>query len=136
MADEKNPITIDKQEVKTSEESERIRDRRIFTPLTDIYEQDDAVHIIADMPGADEKSIDISLEKNVLTITGMVDPDLPEDYTLIYSEYGIGDYQRKFILSNEIDQDKIKASFKDGVLHLHLLKSKAVKPQKIIVKAE
>ena len=124
-----------KQEIVEQDQSERTRDSRLYVPRVDIYETVDAIHLVADIPGADEYSIDITLEKNVLTIDADVHAEKPEDYSLTYAEYGIGSFRRKFNLSNEIDQEKIVAEVKDGVLKLVLPKSEKV-TQKITVKAE
>ena len=123
-----------KQEV-VEAEAERTRDRKAFVPRTDIYENGDAITIVTDMPGVDENSLDITLEKGVLTINGYVEPELPEGYTLTYAEYEIGDYQRSFKLSNEIDQEGIQATLKDGVLRLVLPKVGPAKARKIEIKA-
>ncbi len=123
-----------KQEIVEQNETERTRDSRLYVPRVDIYESEDAIHLIADIPGADENSIDITLEKNVLTIDAEVHAEKPEDYSLTYAEYGIGSFRRKFNLSNEIDQEKIVAEVKDGVLKLKLPKSEKT-TQKIKVKA-
>ena len=124
MAEEKNIQVQEgqKQEVVESE-AERTRAKPAFIPRVDIYETNDAVALIADMPGVDENSVDITLEKNVLTINGYVEPERLEGYSLAYAEYRVGDYQRSFNLSNEIDQENIEAKMKDGVLHLHLPKA-------------
>lgn len=123
-----------KQEVAEAE-AERTRDRKAFVPRTDIYENGDAITIVTDMPGVDESSLDITLEKGVLTINGYVEPELPEGYTLTYAEYEIGDYQRSFKLSNEIDQEGIQATLKDGVLRLVMPKVGPAKARKIEIKA-
>lgn len=128
-----NPET-QKQEIVEQEQAERTREARMYVPRVDIYESEDAIHILADIPGADENSIDITLEKNILTIDAEVQAEKPQDYSLMYAEYGIGGFRRKFNLSNEIDQDKIVAEVKDGVLKLVLPKSEKV-TQKISVKA-
>jgi HSP20 family molecular chaperone IbpA len=88
------------------------------------------------MPGVDEKSTDITLEKNVLTIYGRVEADVPENHRLCCSEYGVGDYQRVFTLSDEVDGEKIQAVVKNGVLRLVMPKAEAAKTRKIPVKAE
>jgi len=123
-----------KQEVAETE-AERTRDRKAFVPRTDIYEGSDAITIVTDMPGVDESSLDINLEKGVLTISGYIEPELPDGYTLTYAEYEIGDYQRSFKLSNEIDQEGIQATLKDGVLRLVLPKVGPAKARKIEIKA-
>lgn len=111
----------EKQELEQGE-AERTRTGVVFVPRTDIYETEDAVHVVCDMPGVSESHIDIMIEKNVLMINGYVEPEQLEGYTLSYAEYRVGDYQRRFTLSNEIDQDNIEATLKDGVLRLKLPK--------------
>lgn len=88
------------------------------------------------MPGVDEKSVDINLEKNVLSIYGRVDEGPLETYRPALVEYGIGDYERVFTLSDEIDRDRIQATVKNGVLRVVLPKAKAARSRKIAVKAE
>jgi HSP20 family molecular chaperone IbpA len=87
------------------------------------------------MAGVDEKSIDITLEKNILTITGAVEPLSFKDYSMAYAEYDTGDYQRAFTLSSEVDRDKIEARVKNGVLRVILHKAEQVKARKIAIKA-
>jgi HSP20 family molecular chaperone IbpA len=89
----------------------------------DIYETNEGMTVIADMPGINEENIDITLEQNVLTINGYVASQRPEDYSLAYAEYRVGDYQRRFTLSDQIDKEKIEATVKDGVLRLQLPKA-------------
>jgi len=124
-----------KEEVTTPEGTERTRETRCFVPRADIYELDDQIVIAADVPGADEKSIDITLEKNILTINAYVElEDLP-GYSLSYAEYEVGDYQRSFKINDEIDREKIQASIKNGVLRVYLPKATAARARKISVKA-
>ncbi len=127
---------IRKKEAERPEAGERTRECRIYAPQVDIIERKDDIVVIADMPGVDETSVDLTLEKNVLTIYGRVDADLPKDHKISLSEYGIGDYQRVFTLSDEVDKDKIKATVKNGVLWLILPKAEAVKTRKIPIQAE
>lgn len=101
----------------------------------DIYETRDALFLIADMPGVDDKSVDVELEKNILTISGRVENGRVKDYSLVFSEYEVGDYERTFTLSNEIDREKIRATVKQGVLRLELPKAEKVKPKKIAINA-
>jgi HSP20 family protein len=115
--------------------TEKIRNVKTFLPRVDIYETKDALFMIADMPGVDEKTVDVELEKNVLTISGRVEDGKVKDYNLVFSEYEVGDYERTFTLSDEIDRDKIKAMVKQGVLRLELPKAEKVKPKKIMIKA-
>jgi HSP20 family protein len=122
----------EKQELEERDGAERTRTSRLYMPRVDIYEQDDETVLVADMPGVDEKSVDITLEKNVLTIKGLR-RDM-EGYGLAYSEYGVGDYERTFALSDEVDRNKIQASMKDGVLRLVLPKAEEARTRKIAVK--
>lgn len=120
MSEEKNLQVQEKEEVQS--ETERTRDMPAFVPNADIYETEDQIVLLVDMPGVDENSIDINLERNVLTISGCVEPVVPEGYSLSYAEYRIGDYQRSFVLSNQINQEQIDATIRDGVLRLYLPK--------------
>ncbi len=106
-----------------------------FTPSVDIFERDETTVIMADMPGVAPNDVDVTLERQVLTLRGTVNPDAPEGYRALSSEYRVGDYVRIFTLSDEIDQAKIKAEFKNGVLRLELPRSAETKPKKISVKA-
>ena len=74
MADNVKTMDVEKEEVTATEETERTRECRCFVPRADIYEVDDQIVIVADVPGVDENSVEIMLEKNILTINAYVDP--------------------------------------------------------------
>lgn len=131
MESEKKEIPAESAEVP----AERTRPRRIYTPKVDILETEERIEILADMPGVDEASVELTLEKNVLTIYGKVEADIPERHRLAVSEYGIGDYQRQFVLSNEVDRERIEAVAKNGVLSIQLPKAATAKTRKIAVRA-
>lgn len=133
MSSETKNLT--KQEVQHPVETERTRIRKVYAPRVDIYETKDTIVLIADMPGVDEKSVDITLEKNVLTIDGEVEQDSYKGYTMSYAEYEMGDYQRAFTISDEVDRDKIDATVKNGVLKVTLHKAEKAKVKKIAIKA-
>lgn len=135
MDNQNQALEAEKQEITNMDETERTRDRQCFIPRADIYETDDHIILLADIPGADENSTDITLEKNVLTINANVDWNMPEDYGLNYGEYGIGDYQRSFTLSDEIDRENIEATIANGVLRLQLPKAGPAKTKKISVRS-
>ncbi len=116
------------------ETAERTRARRTFVPAVDIFETKEAIVLTADMPGVDEKSVDITLDKNMLTLTGNVGAPEFDGYKPAYVEYETGDYQRSFTLSNEIDTDRIEANVKNGVLRLTLPKAESTRSKKIDVK--
>jgi HSP20 family molecular chaperone IbpA len=126
---------VEKQEVEVVEGTERTRPGKAYIPRADIYETENELVIVADMPGVDENSVDMMLEKNVLSIKGFVTQDAPNNYGLAYAEYETGDYERNFTLSNSIDQEKITATVKNGVLHVHLPKAGPAKSRKISVQA-
>lgn len=123
------------QKMENISATERVRNVKTFVPRVDIYENKDSLFLVADMPGVDEKTVDIELEKNILTINGRVENGRVKEATLMYSEYEIGDYERVFTLSDEIDRDRIIATVKNGVLRLELPKSEKVKPKKITIQA-
>lgn len=135
MAENEKMLELTKEEAGAANDAERTRDCRCYVPRADIRETDEEVIIAVDMPGVDEKSVDITLEKDVLTISGTVNTAAPANYSPAYLEYGIGDYQRRFVLSNEIDRNKIEAKVKNGVLSLKLPKAAEAKARKIAVKA-
>jgi len=109
---------------------------KTYAPAVDIFETANNILVIADMPGVDERSVDVTLEKNLLTIHGMVDSTTHDGLELAFSEYGVGDYQRAFSITDEIDRNNIKATVKDGVLKLVLPKSEKIKTRKIEVTSE
>ncbi|RMH68364.1 MAG: Hsp20/alpha crystallin family protein [Gemmatimonadetes bacterium] len=127
-------------EVKTTDqatpEMERNHEmqRKVFIPAVDILEKNDTYVVMADMPGVSEDAIDITLEKNVLTIHGTVKPVAHEGYELAYAEYEIGDYERSFTLTDDVDREKIEATLKNGVLHLTMPKAAPAIAKKISVK--
>jgi HSP20 family molecular chaperone IbpA len=132
--DKDTSLDTRKQET-TLAEGERTRASRAYLPRTDIYETGEEILLTADIPGADESRVDITLEKNILTINAQVDAGMFENRRLAYQEYGLGDFQRSFVLSGEIDREKIEAVVRNGVLTLHLPKSPAARSRKIAVKA-
>jgi len=123
------------QDEQLQEKPEQTRVRRVYSPRVDIFEKDNAIVLLADMPGVDEKSVDITLEKNVLTITGAVAPFEIKDHSVYYSEYDTGDYERAFTITDEVDRDRIEANVKNGVLKVTLHKIERAKVKKIAIKA-
>lgn len=135
MTNESKSIEIKKEAPLAEEQTERIRDRRVAMPRSDIYETKDHLVVVMDMPGVDEKGVDIVLEKSVLTISSMPAYEQPEGMNLVYAEYSEGDFKRSFALSDEVDRERIEARVKNGVLYLTLPKAGATKPTKISVKS-
>lgn len=108
---------------------------RLYRPLTDIVEREDRVTLMLEMPGVAPEDVDVTLESRVLTIRGKVRPTQPEKLQLAYAEYGEGDYERAFTLSDDFDPDKIDALVVNGVLTVTLPRAAEAKPKKIAVKA-
>ena len=136
MAKKDQTMEIHKQEETPADEMERTRSRRSFVPRADIYDTETEITILADVPGANEKTVDITMEKDVLSITAYVEPSIPSGFDIAYTEYEEGDYQRSFRLSAEIDRDKIEAVVSGGVLRLRLPKIPEAQTKKITVKAK
>jgi HSP20 family molecular chaperone IbpA len=111
------------------------KNRKVYVPKVDIYETGQSMVLIVDMPGVDEKSVDVTLDRNVLSIHGRVEPEAFEGYSLAYTEYGTGDFQRAFTVSDEIDREKIEAVMKNGVLKITLHKAEQAKARKIAITA-
>ncbi len=126
---------IKKKESEITQKAERTRSARVYTPYVDIFEKGNDIIMYADMPGVDEKAVEITLEKRVLSLYGKADYELSGDCELCGGEYGVGDYSRSFTLSDEINRDGIQASLTGGVLKLTLPKAEAAKAKKIAVSA-
>jgi len=120
----------EKQEVKAEEQT---RPGRTYVPDVDIYETQDGLWLWANMPGVDENSLEINVADNVLSIEGRVTLQEYEDLNPVYTEYNVGNYARRFTLSNEIDTERIKARMTNGVLELELPKAERAKPKRITV---
>jgi HSP20 family protein len=106
---------------------------RAFVPETDIYETANALTVVMEMPGVDKASMDIDIADGVLSVAGKIDFSKYEKLQPVYSEYNIGHYRRAFSLPNQVDQEKIAAEMRDGVLTLTLPKAEAAKPRKIAI---
>lgn len=127
---------LERQEAKAvGSRIERARNRVVLTPPVDIYETTDDIVLTADMPGVDEKSLDVTLEQDVLTVEGRMSDADPEGYRLEFQEYHDGDYRRVFTLATEVDRDRIQADVKNGVLRLVLPKAEPAKAKRIPVRA-
>lgn len=135
MADEDTRSLQAKEKAEVASPAEQTSPGLVFTPEVDIFETDKEITLLADMPGVKAKDLLIGLRKNVLSLDGEV--ELPEgaDEADVFREYRTGKYSRQFKLSEIIDQSKIDAELKDGVLRLKLPKAEAAKPRKIAVKA-
>ena len=106
---------------------------RYFVPATDIFETEDALTVVMEVPGVGREAIDISLENNVLKIEAKIDPSKYDGMEPLYTEYNVGNFARSFTLSNKIDQQQISAKLEDGILTLTLRKAQEAMPRKISI---
>lgn len=104
---------------------------RYYVPNTDIFETEDALTVVMEMPGVRKENIGIQLKDDVLDIEGQIDFSNYEDMQPLYTEYNVGHFSRRFSISSKIDQDKISAEIEDGVLTLRLPKAEEAKPRRI-----
>lgn len=122
---------VQKQELSGAEAT---RPGPVFTPAVDIFENETAITVLADMPGVKADGLTIDLRENVLTIEGRVPVPERSGEKILLHEYETGSFRREFRLTNLIDQGKIDASLRDGVLRLVLPKAEAARPRKIEVR--
>jgi HSP20 family protein len=106
---------------------------RYYVPFADIYETDQALCVVMEMPGVERKDVDVGLENGVLRVDGRIDFSKYEGMEPVYTEYNVGHYTRSFTLSNRIDQEQISAQLEDGVLTLTLPKAKDAQPRRISI---
>jgi HSP20 family protein len=102
---------------------------RVFMPTADIYETQDALKVVLEMPGVEKGNVDVHVEDGVLNVEGRLDLTKYKGLQPLYTEYNIGHYSRSFRLSNKINQEKIGAELKEGVLSLTLPKVEEAKPR-------
>ena len=121
-----------KQEV-TREEGTRAGNT--YRPDVDICETPEGLWLWADVPGVDEKRINVHLADGVLTIEAQVDVQEYKDLKPVYTEYNVGNYFRRFSISNDVEVDRISAQVTNGVLEVHLPKAERAKPKRIAVTA-
>lgn len=124
----------EKQEVP---ERERTRPGRYYVPEVDIYEDEHNLWLVADMPGVDQKNVDVELDDDVLTLHGRVDLQHYEGLNTAYSEYNVGHYVRRFTLADasSFDHDRIQGRIVSGVLEVQLPKAEKAKLRRIPVTA-
>lgn len=131
MATPQELAVRDKKELVSKEE--KTVPGRYYVPYGDIYETDEALTVVLEMPGVEKKDLDISLENNVLRVDGRIEFSKYDSMEPLYTEYNIGHYTRSFTLSNKVDQEHISAQLDDGVLTLTLPKAKEAQPRRISI---
>lgn len=131
-------MTTTELKKRTPDKTEVTREahRPTCLPPVDVVETDEAFRIVADVPGAGEGDIEISLDRNLLTLRAAQRQSAPAGHEPAYREYTAANFERSFTLGDEVDRDGVKAALRNGVLVLTLPKVKAVQPRRIAVKAD
>jgi HSP20 family molecular chaperone IbpA len=127
---EKTVAMPETQETTVQPEGTRTRERYVAPPV-DIYELPEGLVVMADVPGVTKEHLDVRVDNNILTIRGQVTHTAPAD--AVYREYELVNYFRQFELSDKVDQSRITADLKHGVLTLNLPKAEEAKPRQIPV---
>lgn len=110
--------------------------RAVFNPPIDIYETDEGLVLLADLPSVNQQGVELQVQDNRLTLFGRGKSPVPPEARVVYREYQEGDYLRSFILSDEVDHQRIRAKLNNGVLEVVLPKAHRVQPRKIQVSTE
>jgi HSP20 family protein len=124
------------RKVEEPKPEEPARERFLFSPPIDIFEIDEGLVLHADLPGVSIKTLELQVQDNKLTLFGRVHPVVPPEARPLHQEYGVGDFLRSFILSEEVDHERITATMNNGVLKVVLPKAPQTKPRRIEVNAE
>jgi len=111
-------------------------ERVLFTPPIDIYESDDGLVLIADLPGVSVKSLELQVQNNKLTLLGRVPNLAPANARLLHKEYEEGDFLRSFILSDNVDHERVTARLNNGVLEVVLPHASKSAPRRIQVNTD
>ena len=124
----------EKKELVSKGGEEKTVPARYYVPTTDIYETDDGLMVVMEVPGVGRKDIEVKVEEDVLRVEARIDRSKYEGMEPLYTEYNVGHFARAFSLSQAIDQQQIGASLADGVLTLTLRKASAAKPRLIEIR--
>jgi HSP20 family molecular chaperone IbpA len=135
MAEKETREIATKEKQQLAKPQEQTRPGRYYVPDVNIYEFDDSLRLLADMPGVKEKDVNVTLKDGVLTIMGQVATDMYAGLRPVYTEYNVGNYYREFSLNEKIDESKIKATLRNGVLELELPKTEKATPRQIEVRS-
>ena len=119
-----------------SKNGETERERFLFSPPIDIFETEEGLVLHADLPGVSIKTLELQVQDNKLTLFGRVRPVVPPEARTVHQEYGVGDFLRSFILSDEVDHERITATMNNGVLKVVLPKAPKPRSRRIEVNAE
>jgi len=125
-------LEVQQKKEMTSKEEQTVPSR-YFVPHTDIFETEDGLVVVMEIPGVDKNALDVHLENDTLRVEGRIDRGNYEGLEPLYAEYNVGHFARAFTLSNKIDQGEISAQLTDGVLTLTLKKTKEAAPRRIAI---
>ena len=131
MADQQELAVREKKELATKEE--RTVPGRFYVPYTDVYETEDALTVVMEVPGVDRKDVEVELKDDVLRVEGRIDFSKYEGMEPVYTEYNVGHWTRSFALSDRVDRERIAAQLEDGVLTLTLPKTAEAQPRRIAI---
>jgi HSP20 family molecular chaperone IbpA len=131
MADDQELRVQQKLEADRSQES--TTPTRAFTPTADIFETEEALTVVLEMPGVAKDNVDVRVEGGILTVEGRIDFGKYEGLRPVYGEYNVGPFKRSFRLSSRINQTQINAKMRDGVIALVLPKVEETKPRRITI---
>jgi len=132
MAEQQQELSVrGKQELATKEE--RTVPGRFYVPHTDVYETDDTLTVVMEVPGVRRDALDIALQDDVLRVEGRIDFANYEGMEPVYTEYNIGHWTRSFTLPDKVERERIDAKLEDGVLTLTLPKTAEARPRRIPV---
>jgi len=130
----KEPTLQVQEKKELAAKGEKTVPARYYVPATDIYETDEALTVVMEVPGVERKDIEVNIENDVLRVEGRIDFSKYEGLEPLYTEYNVGHFSRAFTLSSKIDQQQIGAQVEDGVLTLTLPKAKEAQPRRIEIK--
>lgn len=121
---------------RTAETAAASTERFVFTPPIDIFETSDGLILRADLPGVSIETLELQIQDNRLTLFGRVESALPPGAVPVHQEFEVGDFLRSFILSDEVDHDRITARLSRGVLEVELPRATQPEPRRIQVNAD
>jgi HSP20 family protein len=124
-----------KEKQQLAKPQEQTRPGRYYVPDVNIYEFDESLKLWADMPGVKEKDVNVTLKDGVLTVVGQVATAMYAGLRPMYTEYNVGNYHREFVLNEDIDESKIRATLRNGVLEVELPKKEKARPRQIEVRS-
>jgi HSP20 family protein len=127
----KEPTLQVQEKKELAAKGEKTVPARYYMPATDIYETDEALTVVMEVPGVERKDIEVNIENDMLKVEGRIDFSKYEGLEPLYTEYNVGHFSRAFTLSGKIDQQQIGANIEDGVLTLTLPKAKEAQPRRI-----